>query len=103
MNGKMALVKMTCNILLLGNAPHIAGLVHILLGDMLLGDKESHRRSLRLIVLLGDIQHVCADGFGNITEYLCETVGIILLVDILDIVLLLPLALCIADIIYIKA
>ena len=68
-----------------------------------LRNENGHGASLRLVILAGYIQYGSADHIRHIGENLGQTLGIILFINISDIVLLFPLGLCIADIIYIEA
>ncbi|MPN14043.1 hypothetical protein SDC9_161369 [bioreactor metagenome] len=68
-----------------------------------LRDKNRHTRPLWFIVLSGNIKHRGTYHLGQVRQYLGQTFGIVLLVDIGDIILLFPRCLCIANIVNIKA
>ena len=103
MHREMAFVQMSGNTLLGDTAhlAHIAGGVNIFY--ILVRNQYGHRRALRVIVLLGNIQHVRADHFRNVAEDLRQTVGIVLFVNVFDIIRLFPRAFCIANIVNVKA
>ena len=66
-------------------------------------DQNGDRASLGLIVLAGNIQHLGADHVRDVGQNIGQTLGVILFVNVCNVVLLLPLALGIAYIIDIKA
>ena len=70
--------------------------------QFLFSDQHIHRCALGLIILLGNIQYTGTDHLRHITENIGQTLGIVLLIDICNIVLLLPGAFGIAHIINIK-
>ena len=69
----------------------------------ILGQKERDGSALRIIILLGDIQDLCADHLRDVRQDFHETVRVILLIDIGNILLLLAFSLGIADIVNVKA
>ena len=69
----------------------------------ILGQKQRDGSALRIIILLGNIQNLCADHLRDVRQDLHEAVGIILLIDIGNILLLLALGLGIADVVNVKA
>ena len=100
----MAPIKMSVyNFGCIGQSAQIARRVNGILVQLLLGDQHVHRSALRLVILFGDIEDPCTDHFGHIAEYLRQSFGIVLLVDILYIILLLLLSLSITDIVNIEA
>ena len=68
-----------------------------------LGDENGHRGALRLIVLFGDVEHLGPDHVGQGSEDIGQTLRVVLLVDIGDIVLLLPGGLGVAHIVDVEA
>ena len=68
-----------------------------------LGNEDGHRGALGLIVLLGDIEHLCANHIGQGGEDIGQPLRVVLLVNIGDIVLLLPGGLGIAHIVDVEA
>ena len=50
-----------------------------------LGHQQRHARTLRLIVLAGDIQYIGADHVCNPGQDAGQTIGVVLLIDILDV------------------
>ena len=66
---------------------------------MLLSDEEGDGRALRIVVLLGDMQHVRADHLGQLFHDAGQAFGVVLLVDVLDVVALLALGFCVADVV----
>ena len=66
-------------------------------------DKQSNRSSLRLVILLGDIQHLSPDHICKSCQYGPESVRIILLVNIGNIILLLSGRLGVTDVVNVKA
>ena len=105
MHCNVALVKMSRygSWLSLGKDSLIAGRVYRIIVQSLFGNKNVDRCALRLIVLLGYIEHSGSDHFRDIAQYLCETLGIILFVDIGNIALLFSFCFCVTYIIDIKA
>ena len=87
----------------IGELTEVAGGIDGILIQFLFSDKHIDRRALRLIILFGDIEDTGTDHFGYVAEYLGKTLGVILFVDIFDIVLLLLLTLCVANVVDIKA
>ena len=57
----------------------------LLVDHRLLGNEDGHRRPLGVVVLAGHVQDVGADDLRHIREDLGQTVGVVLLVDVLDI------------------
>ena len=93
---------------LLGNKPvksasPVAGGVDQVVGHLLLGYQKRYGRTLRIIILLGYIQNVRADHIGNVTQNFCQTIRIVLPVNICDIFSLFSLTLCIAHIVDVEA
>ena len=95
----MALVQMCVNI------PTLEKSVSLIAGwiDAFFSDQYVDRSSLRFVILSGNIQHRRTDHFGDITENIRQTFGIILFIDVADIVLFFPFGLCITYIKNIKA
>ena len=85
-----------------GESAAVTGAVD-LFGQAGLRDQQCHTGTLRVIILLGDIQHGGAYHFSYLTKNTGQTLGVILLVNIGDIVLLLPLCFGVAHIIDVKA
>ena len=105
MDRDMAFIKMSGNCFPVFRkklSSQIAGGVD-LLGQPFFRYQERHACALRVIILLGNIKHRCADHFRDATQYIRKTLGIILLVYIGDIILLLAFRFCIAYVIYIEA
>ena len=69
---------------------------------MLLRDEKGYRGALRVIILLGNVQHMRTDHLGYPLENAGQSFGVVLLVDIFDVVTLFALGLCIADIINVE-
>ena len=69
---------------------------------VLLRDQEGDGSALRIVVLLGDVQHMCADHLGQLFHDAGQSLGVVLLIDVLDVVALFSLGLCVADIVNIK-
>ena len=67
--------------------------------------RNQHRNacSLRLIVLLGNVENPCADHIRNLRKNLCETIGIILFINVFNIIPLFTRRFRIANIIDIEA
>ena len=59
--------------------------------------------ALGVVVLLGDVQHLGADHIRQGGEDIGQTLGVVLLVNVSDIVPLLPRGLGVADIIDVEA
>ena len=59
-------------------------------GHRALGDEDSHRGPLGVIVLPGDIQHLGADHIRQGGEDIGQALGVVLLVDIGNVIPLLP-------------
>ena len=53
--------------------------------DVVLRHQHRDRGALGVVVLRSDIENVCADDFGNVRENFCQALGVVDLVDILDI------------------
>ena len=68
-------------------------------GYRTLGDEDGDRRTLRLIVLLGDIEHGGTDHVGEVCQDGGQTLGVVLLIDVSDVVLLFALGFRVADIV----
>ena len=68
----------------------------------LLGDEHRHTRPLRLVVLLCNIQDPRTDHIGHLRKDLRETIGVVLLINVLDVVPLLTCRLRIANVINIE-
>lgn len=100
----MALVQMCVNIPTLEKSiPLIAGRIDAFRCYTPFSDQYVDRSSLRFVILSGNIQHRRTDHFGDITENIRQTFGIILFIDVADIVLFFPFGLCITYIKNIKA
>ena len=81
----------------------VAGAVNMLGVDIALREHNIDRRALRLVILLGNIENRSAYPLGNGAENTRKSFGVVLLVDIRDIVLLFPLTFCIAHVVNIEA
>ena len=68
-----------------------------------LGDQNSHRRALGVVVLPGDVQHLGADHVGEGGEDVGQSLGVVLLVDVGDVVLLLPGGFCVTHVVDVEA
>ena len=68
-----------------------------------LGNENGHRRPLGVVVLLGDVQHLGADHIRQGGEDIGQTLGVVLLVNVSDIVPLLPGGLGVAHVVDIEA
>ena len=101
MNGDMTLVQMGKHHLPRERRP-IEGFLPARYDRRLLCNKHRHTRSLRIIVLFGDIQNPRTNHIGHLREDLRETVGVVLFINVLDIVPLLTRRLCITNIINIE-
>ena len=75
----------------------------LLVDHRLLGNEDGHRRALRVVVLASDVQDVGADDLGHIGEDLRESIGVVFLVDVLDVTLALLFGTRIADVIDVEA
>ena len=69
---------------------------------VLLRDQAGDRRALRVIVLLGDMQHMRADHLRDPLHDAGQSFGVVLLVDIGDVVALLALGLGVAHVVNIE-
>lgn len=99
----MALIKVSVYHLgSIGKNAQIAGGVDRILIQLLFSDEDIYGSALGLIILFGNIKYAGTDHFGNVAEYFGKTFGVILLVDILDIVLLFFLSLSVANVVDIK-
>jgi hypothetical protein len=59
----------------------------LLVDHRLLGNEDGHRRALRIVVLAGDVEDVGADDLGHVGEDLGQAIGVVGLVDVLDVAL----------------
>ena len=80
------------------SVPLIAGRIDAFRCYTAFSNQYVDRSSLRFVILSGNIQHRRTDHFGDITENIRQTFGIILFIDVADIVLFFPFGLCIAHI-----
>ena len=102
--GHMALIQMSVYHLgSIGENAQIAGGIDRILIQLLFGDEDIHGSALRFIILFGNIKHAGTDHLGNVAEYFGKTFGVILLVDILDIILLFFLTFSVTNVVDIKA
>ncbi|MNC14397.1 hypothetical protein D3C75_621740 [compost metagenome] len=69
----------------------------------LLGDQDGHAGALRIVVLAGDVEDVRADDLDHIGEDLRQALGIVDLVDVLDVGLLIFRRLGVADVVDVEA
>ena len=69
---------------------------------VLLRDEKGYGGALRVVILLGNVQHMRTDHLGHPLENAGQSFGVVLLVDIFDVVTLFALGLCIADIINVE-
>jgi hypothetical protein len=74
-----------------------------LLQHRLLGNQHRHRRALRVVVLAGDVEDVGADDLGHIGKDLGQAIGVVLIVDVLDVVAALFFGHRIADVVDVEA
>jgi hypothetical protein len=63
----------------------LAGL--LLVDDRLFGNQDGHRRTLRVVVLAGHVEDVGADDVRDLGEDLGEAIGVVGLIDVLDVAL----------------
>ena len=68
-----------------------------------LGDEDGHRSALGVVVLPGDVQHLGADHVGEGGEDQSEPLGVVLFVDIGDVIGEFPGGFGVADIVDIEA
>jgi hypothetical protein len=71
----------------------------LLVDHRLLGNEDGDRRALRIVVLAGDVEDVGADDVGHVSEDLGQALGVVGLVDVLDVALALLLGDGVADVI----
>ena len=102
MHCKVAFVEVADNILLLDGADSHTAIGIILIGIVIFGNQQRYACALRLVVLLGYIQHMGTDYVGDIAENFCESFAVILLVDILEVIAFFTRAFGITYIIYVK-
>ena len=103
-HGHVALIQMSVYHLgSIGENAQIAGGIDRILIQLLFGYEDIHGSALRFIILFGNIKHAGTDHLGNVAEYFGKTFGVILLVDILDIVLLFFLTFSVTNVVDIKA
>jgi hypothetical protein len=69
----------------------------------MLGNEDRHRRALRIVVLARDVEDVRADDFGDVGEDLREAIGVVRLVDVLDVALALVLGDRVANVLDVEA
>ena len=91
MHGNMALVEVRDNGIRLERRLHV-----------LLRNEKGDGGALRVVILLGNVQHMRTDHLGHPLENAGQSFGVVLLVDIFDVVTLFALGLCIADIINVE-
>ena len=102
-HGHMALIQMSVyHFGSIGENAQIAGGIDRILIQLLFGYEDIHGSALGFIILFGNIKHAGTDHLGNVAKYFCKTFGVILLVDILDIILLFFLTFSVANIVDIK-
>ena len=65
---------------------------------VLLGNEAGDARALRVVVLLRDAEDVRADHLRHVQQDIRQPLGVVLLVDVLDVVALLALRLRVANI-----
>ncbi len=58
-----------------------------LVDHRLLGDQDRHRGALRIVVLAVDVEDVGADDVRHIRQDLGQAIGVVFLVDVLDVAL----------------
>ena len=68
-----------------------------------LGNQDGDRGALRVIILTGNVQNLCADHVGQGGQDFSQSFGIVLFIDIGDVVPLFPRGFGVADIIDVKA
>ena len=88
MHGNVALIEV-CN-----DGIRLKGRLHVLLRD-----EKGYRGALRVVILLGNVQHMRTDHLGYPLENAGQSFGVVLLVDVLDVVALLALGFCVADVV----
>ena len=66
-------------------------------------NQKRDRSPLRIVVLVGDVQHIGPDHIRDIDKNIRETIRVVLFIDICHVIPLLANSARIADIIYIKA
>ena len=91
MHGDMAFVQMRHDGIRLGRGLH-----------MLLRDQEGDGGALRVVILFGDMQHMRADHLGHALQNAGQPLGVVLLVDVGDIVALLALGFGIAYVVNVE-
>ena len=91
MHGNVALIEV-CN-----DGIRLKGRLHVLLRD-----EKGYGCALRVVILLGNVQHMRTDHLGHPLENAGQSFGVVLLVDIFDVVTLFALGLCVADIINVE-
>ncbi len=67
------------------------------------GNQHRHRCALRIVILPRDVEDVGADDIGHFGEDIGQPLGVVSLVDVLDIFLLMLLAARIADVVDVEA
>src|SRR5690606_33166946 len=75
----------------------------LLVDHRLLGDEDGHRGTLRVVVLAGHVEDVGADDAGHVGQDLGQAVGVVRLIDVLDVALALVLGDRIADVVDVEA
>jgi hypothetical protein len=68
-----------------------------------LGDEDRHRRTLRVVVLAGHVEDVGTDDLRHIREDLGQAIGVVFLIDVLDVALALVFRDCVADVVDVEA
>ena len=72
-------------------------------GDRLLRDEHGDARTLGLVVLAGDVENVGADHVGDLGQDLGQPLGVVGLVDVVDVLAPLRLRLRVADVVDVEA
>ncbi len=75
----------------------------LLVDHRLLGNEDGHRRPLGVVVLAGHVQDVGADDLRHIRQDLGQAIGVVLLVDVLDVATALVLGRGVAHVVDIEA
>ena len=72
-------------------------------GGAVLRDEHRDARALRLVVLFGDVQDARANHVRDLGDDVREALGVVLLIDVFDVILLLPRRFRVADVVNIEA
>ena len=75
----------------------------LLVDHRLFGDQDRHRRTLGVVVLAGHVQDVGADDLGHVGQDLGQALGVVGLVDVLDVALALLFRDRVADVVDVEA